>query len=271
MLQSMSFTYNGISCEDMGVVMGTTDSGLYQDLFLPSRKIIEKNIAGRNAPYFQRVDSEPLSFPITIYIENWEEENSIRRIARWLYQDYYKPLWFESNPHNIYYAMFQGNSQLMHNGCNDGYITLNVRTNSPYSFSPIKNENNPLTINSSLTERFYNEGDLTIRPKMVITKTGSDGDISITNDQSGETFRLTGLRNSEVVEVDCANETLVSSHEQYGRYLYDNHNDVWLDWVADNNNEVTTFTFTGRFIVDFTFQYVYLNESNILPNMLMHR
>ena len=264
MLQSLSFTYNGISCEDMGVVMVTTDSGLYKDIFLPSRKITEKNISGRNAPYFQRVESEPLSFSISIYIENWEEENSIRRIARWLYQDYYKPLWFESNPHNVYYALVEGSSELVHNGLNDGYITLKFRTNSPYSFSPVKPQNPTLNVYGSLTKLFYNEGDLPIRPKMVITKTSGDGNVSITNNKSGETFTLTSLRNGEVVTVDCSNETLVSSHEIYGRYLYDNHNEVWLDWSTDHNNQSTSFTFTGNFTVDFTFQYTYLNESNIL-------
>lgn len=264
MLESLSFTYDGISCEDMGVTMVTTDSGLYKDLFLPSRKITEKKIAGRNAPFFQRVDSEPLSFSITIYIEQWEKENSIRRIARWLYQDYYKPLWFASNPHNIYYAIFDGNSSLVHNGRNEGYITLNVRTNSPYSFSPIKNENNPLNVYGSLTKIFYNEGDKMIRPKMVITKTTSDGNVSITNNQTGESFILTDVRNGEIVTVDCGNEYMTSSHEQFGRYLYDNHNDNWLDWYPDHDGNVTSFTFTGDFIVDFTFQYTYLNESNML-------
>lgn len=264
MLESLSFTYNGISCEDMGVVMVTTESGLYKDYFLPSRKIIEKTIAGRNSPFYQRVDNEPLSFSLTIYIKEWEKENSIRRIARWLFQDYYKPLWFSSNPHNIYYAIIEGNSNLMHNGLFDGYITFNVRTNSPFSYSPIKNENNPLTVNGSLTKKFYNEGDKMIRPKLVITKTGGDGNISITNDRTGETFTLTELRNGEVVTVDCANEFMTSSHEVYGRYLYDNHNEKWLDWLPDHDGETTSFTFTGSFIVDFTFQYTYLNESNIL-------
>lgn len=264
MLESMGFTYDGISTKDMRVIMVTDSSGLYKDHFLPTRKIIEKSISGRNIPYFQRVDSEPLSFSISIYIEKWQEENSIRRIARWLYQDYYKPLWFESNPSHVYYAMVEGSSQLIHNGCYDGYITLKFRTNSPYSFSHIKNEKKPISVNEYAEKLFYNEGDLPIRPKMVITKTHSDGNVSITNNRSGETFTLSNLRNGEVVIVDCANETLVSSHEQYGRYLFDNHNEIWLDWQPDNRNQQTKFTFSGNFIVDFTFQYTYLNESNIL-------
>lgn len=264
MLQSTSFTFDDISCEDMRVMMVSTQNGLYKDNFLPTRKIIEKTIASRNIPYFQRVDSEPLSFSISIYIENWEEENSIRRIAKWLYTDQYKPLWFSSNPHNIYYAMVEGSSELMHNGCNDGYINIKFRTTSPYSYSPVKNENNKLIVTGNVSKMYYNEGDLPIRPFLVITKTVSDGDISITNTSTGETFELKGLRKDEVVTVDCANEILTSSHEQYNRFLYDNHNDVWLDWYPDSNGNSTKFSFNGNFDVDFTFQYTYLNEANVL-------
>jgi len=42
MYQSLNFTFNGVSSEDMGVVIINEDGGLYKDIFLPQRSIREK-------------------------------------------------------------------------------------------------------------------------------------------------------------------------------------------------------------------------------------
>ena len=254
MLESLHFSYDGKSSQDMGVMMVNADGGLYKEIFLPSRKIIEKTIPNRHAPYFVRVDDSPLSFPLSIAVFDRPERNSIRSIARWLFTDYYKPLYFESNPHRIFYAMFEGNSTLLHNGLKDSYITLNVRTNSPYTYSPPKTE--ILDVYGSATREFFNEGDLDIRPKLIITKRGA-GSISITNNSTGEELKINDMWDGEIATLDCVNEQITSSYEYNNRYLFDKHNDVWLDWKADSN---TQFTFTGNFTVEFIFEYAYLQE-----------
>lgn len=135
MKQSIQFMYDGISSEDMGVFIAWSDDGLFEENFLPNRQIIEKKIANREKPYFQRVEHEPLSFSLSFAIADWENKDTLRRLARWLFQPYYKPLVFDSNPNRVFYAMFEGDSQLFHNGLNEGYIELNIRCDSPYSYS----------------------------------------------------------------------------------------------------------------------------------------
>lgn len=135
MIQSIQFTYDGISSEDMGVFIAWDKGGLFEENFLPQRKIIEKKIANREKPYFQRVEHEPLSFSLSFAIDDWENKDTLRRLARWFFQPYYKPLVFDSNPNRVFYAMFEGDSQIFHNGLNQGYIKLEIRCDSSYGYS----------------------------------------------------------------------------------------------------------------------------------------
>lgn len=254
MLESLSFTFNGISCEDMGLVMINDGGGLYEENFLPSRRIIETTIANKNTPNYGKVELTPLSFSISFFIEEWESRDNLRAIARWLFTDYYKPLWFSSNPSRILYAMVDGDPKLFHNGLKQGYVTVNFRCNSPFSFSEPNTE--VFNVNGSFDFNLFNEGDLTIRPNMKITCL-SVGDISIKNHQNNQEFKITNVQPNEIITVDCNNETIVSSLEYINRFLYDSHNDVWLDIEGNNTCRIT---FKGNFKIEFTYEYVYLYE-----------
>lgn len=135
MQQSHHFIFDGVSSKDMGVAIGSTNTGLFEEAFLPSRTIIEKKVAHREKPYLQRVEHEPLSFSLSFFIEEWDNHDSLRRIARWLFQPYYKPLILDSNPNRIFYVIIEGDSKLLHNGAKDGYVELTLRGDSPYSYT----------------------------------------------------------------------------------------------------------------------------------------
>jgi len=142
MKQSIHFMYDGKSSKDMGVAIASTKKGLFEESFLPDRTINEKTIANREKPYLQGVEHKPLSFSMSIFIDKWEDNMTLRKIARWLFQDYYKPLTFDSNPNRIFYAMFEGDSTLIHNGGKEGYIEFNVRCDSPYGYTSEHSLNN---------------------------------------------------------------------------------------------------------------------------------
>lgn len=135
MKQSINFRYDGIHSQDMGVFIAWDSDGLFEENFLPERKIVEKKIANREKPYFQRVEHEPLSFSLSFAIADWESTETLRRLARWFFQPYYKPLVFDSNPDRVFYAIFEGDSSVFHNGMGEGYIELNIRCDSPYGYS----------------------------------------------------------------------------------------------------------------------------------------
>lgn len=136
MLESIHFVYDGVKSVDMGLINVKLDGGMYEEAFLPSREIEEEEIVGRDKPYHRRVRLSPLEFELTFAIEDGYDNQRIREIARWLNQDYYKPFYTLENPDRIFYCMLEGDSSLFHNGIQQGYITLTMRCDSPFSYTP---------------------------------------------------------------------------------------------------------------------------------------
>jgi phage-related protein len=136
MLEGIHFSYAGIKSSDMGLINVKIDGGLFEEPFLPQRKIEEISIRGKDKPYFQEVRLEPLSFELSFAFEDTYDEKKIREVARWLCQPYYQPFYTIDNPDRIFYCMVEGDSKLIHNGLKQGYITLTMRCDSPYSYSP---------------------------------------------------------------------------------------------------------------------------------------
>jgi len=254
MLENTSFTFNGIDSESMGVTMINSGSGLYKDIFLPNRKINETKIGNRI--YFKGVEREQISFPFSIYIDGWRELNNLASITEWLDQDSYCEFWVNNDPERIFDVIIEGSSDLLHNGLKDGYATMTMKTMSPYGRS--SNYTEQLQVRGTSTLDLINYGSKTIRPYLEITKIGN-GDVSIKNEENGQEFKITGLWNNEKVKVNCLYEEIESNfQESTNRYLFDNHNDVWLDW---NPHVHTTFTFKGDFNIEFRYRLIYTAET----------
>lgn len=115
---------------------------MQEESFAPSAEIIEETIKGRDKPYFQRVKRDPLKFSVNFaFMDTWDTRK-ISEVAEWLTSpEYYQELYFSNDigvdPERIFYAMFIEDSTLVHNCLKQGYIKLNVRCDSPYSYSPI--------------------------------------------------------------------------------------------------------------------------------------
>lgn len=259
MRESLNFVYNGISSEDMGVIIASPETGLFREKLLADKNIVEKTVTGNDKPYFERVERKPLSFPLTIFIHEWRNRDNLREIARWLDVDYYKKLTFESNPDRIYYAIFEGSSELMHNGAKDGYVTLNVRCNSPYTYSETATfdlKNNPIIINF---------GDKEIHPIFRIVNRVTNNTITITNETTNETMQISNLSNNESVFIDVANEDIVSSLQDIGVYRYSNLSGDEIRLVTDTIfTSGNTFQVTGSagndFDIEIEFQAIYLAD-----------
>src|SRR5690606_35605780 len=135
MLEGVHFVYDGVRSVDMGLINCTIDGGMFEETFLPSKEIREVSISGNDKPYFQEVKRSTLEFELTFAFENGYDEERIREVARWLDQDYYKPFYTVDNPNRIFYCMLKGDSRLVHNGSKEGYITVSMRCDSPYSYT----------------------------------------------------------------------------------------------------------------------------------------
>ena len=258
MLESTNFTFNGVNSDDKGVVLVNVGNGLFQDIFLPNRTLIETTLPYSDTKILKRVAKELPSFPLTLFIEQWRDWNNLRDIARWLDVDKYCEFWTENDPERIYYLTVEGDSQLIHNGCKDGYITLNFKPLYPYALSPVYSVEGIATDGNSYIVNLDNAGDADIRPYVKIRKIG-DGDVRIKNTQNNQELIIRDLYNNEEVDIDCEKEIIKSSLEEISnRYLFDNHNDVWLDFAHQTFSE---FEFIGNFEFEFTYRLVYKNET----------
>lgn len=135
MLEGIHFYYDGIHSVDMGLLNCTIDGGMFEETFLPSRSIVETKVAGRDKPYFQSIEMEPIEFELTFAFEYGYDERRLREVARWLLQPYYKPFYTVDNPNRVFYCMVEGDSSLFHNGAKQGYITLKMRCDSSFSYA----------------------------------------------------------------------------------------------------------------------------------------
>lgn len=261
MFESESFCYDNIHSDDMGVRVVNSNSGLFKENFLSNRVIIEKEVPGRNTPYFKGITRKPLSFPMTIFIEDWEKRDNLSMIARWFNQEEYKPLWFGNNPNKRVYALVEGSSDLLHNGCKDGYFTINIRCDSPFLHS--RELSYKREIYGTAVDRINNAGDMTFKPFITIKKKG-DGDVIIQtfmNQKQLCNMYIKDLLDGEIIEIDCAEESIRSNHQSSGRYLYDNHNDDWLEFGIGypyDGESSTQVMFTGNFEIEMKYQYAYL-------------
>lgn len=263
MFEATGFSYDGISSDDMGVAVVNPGTGLFKENFLAPRKIVEKSVAGRNTNYFVRVEESPLSFPLTIYIEDWERRNNLRAIARWLDQEEYKPFWFSTTPDRVMFCLVEGSPQLIHNGIKDGYITLNIRCNSPFMYSQeIKYKR---TISNYYDDWINNSGDKPIAPYLKIKKIGN-GNITIKTTQENReinNFTITDLLDGELIEIDCAEENIKTNYEKNERYLFDNTNKDWVTFVLGNpydQESSTHIEFIGNFELEMTYRMIYRAE-----------
>ncbi|MEL3959407.1 phage tail domain-containing protein [Caldifermentibacillus hisashii] len=253
MLESTSFLYDNIHSSDMGVINCKVDSGLFDEGFLPSRTIIEEKIAGREKPYFTGFEYEPFEFSMTLFFEDGMSKNKRRSVARWLLPVYYKPLIFDSNPSRMFYCMYHGDSRLLHNGLEQGYVTITMRCDSPFSYTQYYStdiydlSNN--TINGTEIS-IKNYGDDICKPDIYIEKV-DDGDISIINySDSGREFKITNILDGDILNIDNENEQIETDIS--GSFNYKNHNNIYLRLLPYSQNRLKIY---GKCKIQFKYQF----------------
>lgn len=254
MMQSLDFVYNGISSKDMGVIQINSNSGLFEEQFVASKTINEEKIRGRDRPYLFSVDYSPLSFSLTLYFGDKFTDEQARKVARWLRQDYYKPFYTLDNPERVFYCMTTDDFNISHNGLGQGYITLNMRCNSPYAYSPYYEDIMDFTNNtiSGSSFKVSNLGDIETYPEIWI-KAKQDGDISIVNTSNGGTeLKFTNLFVDETVYVDNENEDIETDFSN--TYRFDDHNGVYLSLVYG----VNSLHVYGKCEIKIKYRYKYL-------------
>lgn len=216
---SLHFNYNGIWSDTYGLIHVVLDNGMFEETFVAPRKINETKVRGNSKPLFHSIEDDPLEFDMVIAFEDGFDAVKIDAIIRWLFVDYYKPLYFEGKEDKIYYCMPVNDSKIVHTGLSKGYFTLKMRCDSSNVYSPYITTNME-TVVGIKTITIENEGHFDIYPEISILKNGN-GTVTIQSlDDGGKIFQVSNLNNNEDIYINCEKETIETN--LIGVYRYDN-------------------------------------------------
>lgn len=262
---SSGCSYNGVHCSEIGLVLvstNTTSGGgsnsLYQENFLAPRQIVEIEIKRRKwqrTPYFQHILRTPIEFDLVFWFNNGWTNEMIRTVGRWLDQEYYKPMVFDDKIDTVFYALPNGQPTITHDGYGSGYVTIHMRCNSPYAFSPVYTSDLYDLSNNSANGtviQIENGGDLSVLPEISLVKVGA-GDVHIFNQTDGNLdFGFTGLSDQEDLYISNEKETIITNLPN--TYRYSNFNGNFLEVVRGVNN----LLITGNCKIQFRYQFKFI-------------
>jgi phage-related protein len=221
--EKLHFNYDGMWSSEFDLLHINTDSGLYDESLTASRDILETKVKGKDKPHFVGFDNNPLQFDMQVGFETQFNDTTVRKVINWLVQDYYKPLYFEGSEGRIFYCMAVGEPRIVHNGMGGGYITITMRCDSPFVYSPVilsQVYNVPAT--GALSIEFFNEGYGILYPEFSIKKIGA-GAVTFNNiTDSNKIFSISDLGDNEDIYINTEKEIIDTDLSKLGVYRYDN-------------------------------------------------
>lgn len=248
--ESLYFSFAGRKSTDFGIINVSISDGLFEEQVVSNKTINEVKIRGNDKPYFIDVTKEPKQFQLRFYFEETWNDQLINDVIRWLNVDFYEPLFFSENIDRVFYAMPVDGINLIHNGLKQGYLTLNMRCDSPYSYGHEQVTPWYECDNERMIE-LDNLGHFPIMPEIWIQKIG-DGNISILNYSNGtDEFKFTGLKNNEELYVDGENEIVETNLPN--TYRLDNFSEYYVTLVYGRN----TLKVTGDCKIKFRYRYIF--------------
>lgn len=240
---------------EFGVYNVSVSGGLYEEQISASKTINEVTIRGNDKPYHIDVKKEPKKFTLHFSLLEKMEDDVLDDIIRWLDVDFYEPLFFSGNNDRVFYAMPVEGINYIHNGLKEGYLSLTMRCDSPYSYSHeqvtpwyefIKGLPTAKT-----TIDINNLGHRSFLPEIWISKVG-DGNISIHNLNNGsKVMKFTNLKDKEEVYIDGENQIIESSLPNTWRF--DDFNDEYLEIKYGKNR----LKIDGEARIRFRYKFIY--------------
>lgn len=252
--ENILFNYDGRWSDDFGLINISLSNSMYEETLVANREIIEVDIKGNDTPLFQGFKNTPLEFEMTIAFTEKYTDERVYEIIGWLFSDYYKPLYFYGREDRVFYCMPTGDSSIVHNGLKEGYFVINMRCNSPFTYSPITTtEIYDLSDGVAKTIELMNDGFGVLYPEISIEKIGA-GSVSLQNlSNNGLIWEIRNLSDRENVYINCEKEIIKSDLENLGVYHYLDTSGNFPKLLKGRN----TITITGRCKVQFKYRYKY--------------
>ena len=149
------FKYAGVDSRSLGLISVVLDSGMFEETYVASREVEETRIPNRIKPFFRKFNEEKLTFELVLAFEKQFTDTSLKNIQKWLFQDYYQPLVFENHQNKIFNCVAVGDSSIIHNGLQEGYITVTMECDGPRVYG----EPHHLTFSKGTRPTFTIEND----------------------------------------------------------------------------------------------------------------
>lgn len=247
------FNFDGISSREFGLLNVVLDNGMYEETLVASREIVETKMKGNSKSVLHSVETSPLEFELTIAFENGYTDEDIDAIIRWLFVDYYKPLYFEGREDRVYMAMPVDSASIVHNGINEGYFTVSMRCDSSNVYSPVVIT--PLeTVTTSKTISVEVDSHYDVYPEISFKKIGA-GTVTIESlDDYGSIFEVRDLTNYEDIYINCEKEIIMSDIP--AMYRYDKLIGDFPRLVFKPNG-INRFKVTGACEIQFRYKNLY--------------
>ena len=255
MKESLDFFYNNELSANMGIININLEGSLYRERLYGSRELLEEMIRGRTKPYFQSIDRKPMEFSLAFAFSHDFDYEQLRNINRWLNVDFYKEFYFMDYPQYRFFVMPIADNFITHNGMNQGYVELTMRTNDAYAYSEeFLSEDYDLTQNTAqgTIVTINNDGDIPLEVEMWIKKHGN-GDISIINaSDNNREFSIMNLKDQEHVYVNHEKEDIKSNVPNL--YHFD---DVLTEYMKMPRG-LNDLQIYGSCTIQFRYRYKYL-------------
>lgn len=246
------FNFDGKWSDEYGIMNVVLDSGMHEETFIATREINETTRKGRNKPLFNNLNETAMEFDMILAFESGFDEDLLDEVVRWLFLDYYRPLYFENAEHKIYYCMAVGESSISHISGNQGYLKIKMRCDSSYIYSP-SYLSDEYELVDGITQRIElkNLGHYEIFPEISIEKIG-DGNITIVSKSDGDDiFEIRDLKDGEDIYINCEKEIIETN--VIGTYRYNNIIGEYPRLLYGKN----IFEITGSCKIQFRYKHKY--------------
>ena len=245
------FNFNGVWSDTFKLVNVVLDSGMFEEVFVASREINETKVRGNDKPMLHSVENSPLEFEMTVAFDGKFDDAKIDSIIRWLWVDYYKPLYFRGKENRVFYCMPISDSSIVHTGFSEGYFKIKMRCDSSRVYSPDVITTKQTVSSTPVTITVPSDSHFDVYPEISIKKTGA-GTVTIESlDDKGNIFEVRDLTNAEDIYINCEKEIIET--DIIGMYRYDKIVGYFPKLVYGQNR----FKVTGACEIQFRFKNKY--------------
>lgn len=247
------FIFDGVDSSVYGLKIIKLNADMISEPYFGSKDIISDKNPNKDYSYFFKTQKNPITFELTFSLLNelWTP-NTKYMIANWLVKDYYCQFKTEDYPDKNFYVICTNQGDLMTNGLEQGYITMEFENLYPYAMSDVftysfnlSNISVPTVIEIT---NLSNVGNY--KPELQFTLSGSNTGLSIVNlTNNNKEFEFTGLDVGETIYVNNDLKQIISGTN--GNYRLSKFNKGWLDLVYGVNQ----LQVTGKCQLEFRCQF----------------